>query len=105
MKVETFNYKFPGMKKEDDIIVYPRKGENEFTFQGSRLIGTVNPDTKKGVLNFKGSNSKYFPHLSKFLGAMDYEYPQDFINLVKEYAPESGDLIGASPITGPVYLS
>jgi len=105
MKVQEFEYQFPGMRKPDDIIVYPRKEEKEFTFQGSRLIGTVDPETKKGRLNFKGSNSKYFIHLSKMLGAIDYEYPQEFINMVKEYSPESGDLIGSSPITGPVYLA
>ncbi len=105
MRVETFNYQFKGMRKPDDIIVYPRKDEKEFTFQGSRLIGTVNPETGNGMLNFKGSNSKYFMHLSKFMGAVPYEYPQEFINTVKEFAPGSGDLIGSSSITGSVYLS
>jgi len=105
MKVETFDYKFEGMRKPDNIIVYPRQGKEEFIFQGERLIGSVNPTTGKGMLNFKGSNSKYFMHLSKFMGAVPYEYPQEFINLVIEFSPESGDLIGSSPITGPVYLA
>jgi len=106
VKVETFEYQFKGMRKPDDIIVYPRKkDEKEFIFQGSRLIGSVDPETARGMLNFKGSNSKYFMHLSKFLGAVPYEYPREFINMVKEYSPEAGDLIGTSPITGPVYLA
>ena len=104
MKVQTFSYQFKGMRKPDDIIVYPRKGDAEFTFQGGRLIGTVNPDTGKGLLNYKGSNSKYFVHLMKHLGAVDCEFPEDFIGLVREFAPASGDLIGTSPETGPVYL-
>ena len=104
-RVQTFTYQFKGMRKPDDIIVYQRKDGEEFTFQGDRLIGTVNPETRKGMLNFKGSNSKYFMHLSKFMGAIPYEYPQEFINLVKEFAPSSGDLIGSSSITGPVYLA
>ncbi len=103
-KVSTFSYQFPGMRKSDNIIVYLRKDEKEFTFQGSRLIGTVDPETRKGVLNFKGSNSKYFMHLSRFMGAVPYEYTQEFVNLVREFAPGVGDLIGSSPITGPVYL-
>ena len=105
MKVQTFDYKFKGMRKPDSIIVYPRKGDDDYTFQGARLIGSVNPETGKGMLNFKGSNSKYFAHLMKFMGAVEYDYPQDFINTIKEYAPNSGDLIGHSEITGSVYLA
>ena len=105
MRVQTFSYQFKGMRKPDDIIVYPRKDETDYTFQGTRLIGTVDPNTGKGMLNYKGSNSKYFMHLMKFMGATPCEYQQDFINLVKEFAPNSGDLIGSSEMTGPVYLA
>lgn len=99
-KVSTFNYQFPGMRKPDDIIVYPNPDGKVYTFQGDRTIGTVDVETRKGVLNFKGSNSKYFIHLNKMLGAVDYEFPQEFVNLIKEHATHKGDQIGPGIYVG-----
>jgi hypothetical protein len=112
-RVQTFEYKLPGMRKPDNFIVYPRSEDGTYVVQGSRSILKVSPDSTKGspelsrraVANTKGSNPKYFMHLTKFLGAVDLDLPQEFINHVREFAPASGDLIGNSPTTGPVYLS
>ena len=100
VKVATFKYQFPGMRKPDDIIVYPNPDGKVYTFQGDRLIGTVDVETHKGVLNFKGSNSKYSVHLSKALGAIDYVFPQEFVNLIKEFSTKKGDIIGQGIILG-----
>ena len=106
MNVETFNYQFKGMNKPDSFIVYPAKvNDKTLTVQGSRTIAQFDIETGKGVLNFKGSNSKYFMHLNKMLGAIEYDFPKDFIIKCLEYLPKSGDLIGSSSITGPVYLA
>ncbi|MDP2730583.1 MAG: hypothetical protein Q8O55_08865 [Dehalococcoidales bacterium] len=100
VKVSTFKYQFPGMRKPDDIIVYPNPDGKVYTFQGDRTIGTVDVETRKGVLNFKGSNSKYFIHLNKVLGAVDYNFPQEFVNLIKEFSTKKGDIIGPGIILG-----
>jgi hypothetical protein len=44
-------------------------------------------------------------HLTRFMDAVDMELPQEFVNLVREFASASGDLIGSNPETGPVYLA
>lgn len=105
-RVETFNYKLAGMRKPDKWIVYPRGDGNDcLTVQGKRAIALVNLTTGKGVLNWRGSNSKYFVHLTTSLGAVPFTFPKEFVALAIEFEPKSGDLIGASPITGPVYLA
>jgi hypothetical protein len=103
-KVGTFEYRLPGMRKPDNFIVYPRSKDGSYIAQGSRSIVQVTPGSTKAVANIKGSNPKYFMHLAKFMGATEIGLPQDFINHVREFAPASGDLIGNSPTTGPIYL-
>lgn len=105
MKIQRFQYQFKGMRKPDTFIVYPKgKDDNFLVVQGSRTIAKIEIDTGKGLLNFKGSNSKYFMHLSPMLGAKVIEFPKDFIIKAFEFLPCSGDLIGSSDVTGPVYL-
>lgn len=106
MRVQTFDYKLAGMRKPENWIVYPRKaGDATVIVQGSRSIGEFDPITRKGVLNWKGSNSKYFLHLNRILGAEPFEFPQEFVMLALNFMPSPGDLIGASPETGSVYLA
>ena len=107
MKVETFNYQFKGMRKPDSFIVYPvNVGDKTLTVQGSRTIAQFDIETGKGRLNFKGNNPKYFIHLYWHMGAnCDFDFPKDFIIKCLEYLPKSGDLLGSSSITGPVYLA
>ena len=104
-KVERFSYKLAGMRKADSYIVYPRKPGEDLIVQGSRTIAQVDPKTGTGTLNWKGSNGKYFVHLSHVLGAEPFQFPKEFVGLAVEYCPSSGDLIGSSPVTGPVYLA
>jgi hypothetical protein len=104
-RVGTFEYKLPGMRKPDNFIVYPCSEDGTSVVQGSRSILKVNPESTRAIANIKGSNSKYFLQLTKFMGAVDMDLPQEFVNLVREFAPASGDLIGSSPETGPVYLA
>jgi len=105
-RVETFEYKLAGMRKPDNWVVYPRGEDNDcLTVQGRRAIALVNLSTGEGVLNWRGSNRKYFVHLATSLGAVPFWFPQEFIALAIEFEPKSGDLIGASPETGPVYVA
>jgi hypothetical protein len=104
-RVGTFEYRLPGMRKPDNFIVYPKNQQGYYVVQGSRSILEVNPLTNKAVANIKGSNSKYFIHLTRLMGAVEMDLPQEFVNTVREFAPASGDLIGDSPTTGPVYLA
>lgn len=99
MKVQTFNYQFKGMRKPDNFIVYPKKaGDVELQVQGHRTIARFNIETGAGRLNFRGSNSKYGVHLNYALGAIDYQFPQDFINKALEFLPCSGDTMGGGGV-------
>ena len=61
--------------------------------------------TGLGVLNWRGSQSKYFVHLSRLAGAEPYQFPPAFVAQCQEHQIGSGDLIGTSAITGPVYAA
>jgi hypothetical protein len=103
--VGTFDYKLPGMRKPDTFSIYPRTEGGTYIVQGSWSILEVNPESTNAIADIKGSHAKYFLLLSPFMGAVDMEVPQGFVNLVKEFASAAGDLIGSSPETGPVYLA
>ena len=105
MKVETFSYKLAGMRKADKFIVYKRGLGTPIIAQGRRTICSVDPSTRMGMLNWRGSSHKGFAHLSTLLGAQWVEFPREFVALLVEFAPSSGDLIGTSPETGPVYIA
>jgi hypothetical protein len=95
MRVETFNYQLAGMRKPDNFIVYPhRRDDGSYLVQGDRTIATVHPQTCEGMLNWKGSHSKYAMHLMPMMGAEPFTFPREFVNLVINYQPSSGDYIG-----------
>lgn len=99
MKVETFNYQFKGMRKPDNFIVYPnRRDDGSYIAQGDRTIACVNPVTGVGMLNFKGSHYKTFVHLNALMGAHWVEFPREFVNLVINYHPSSGDTLGGGVV-------
>lgn len=105
-KVQTFEYKLAGMRKPDRWIVYPRgEGDDYLTVQGRRAIAQINLSTGKGLLNWRGTNSKYFVHLHQFLGAELFTFPRLFVAQAILFEPKSGDLIGTSSVTGPVYIA
>jgi hypothetical protein len=99
MKVETFEFKLAGMRKPERWIVYPRNGgRGMLKVQGDRSIASIDPETGKGVLNWRGSNAKYGPHLSQALGAEPFTFPQEFVNLARNYEPSSGDSMGGGSV-------
>jgi hypothetical protein len=104
--MKTVNWKFAGMRKEQSFVVYPFKlGDKTIVVQSERAIGEFDRVTGKGVLNWRGSNGKYFVHLNAMLGAEPFEFPAEFMQACFEAQPGSGDLIGTSVITGPVYVA
>lgn len=104
--MKTVNAKLAGMRKEQEFVVYPfNLGDKTITVQSDKAIGIFDRVTGKGLLNWRGSNSKYFPHLNKFMGAEDYQFPAEFVQACFEAQPASGDLIGSSPITGNIYVA
>ena len=102
----TITAQLAGMRKPQKFVVYPHQdGASTVTVQSDRAIGQFDPKTGAGVLNWRGSASKYFPHLNAFLGAEPYQFPDAFVYQCCVEQPKSGDLIGSSPITGPVYVA
>jgi hypothetical protein len=108
MRIRTFDYKFPGMRKPDNFVIYPPiktslcPGDARYLIQaqGSRTICRFDPATRKGVLNFKGSNSKYGLHLLKMFGAIDYDFPEDFVKLCMDNVSLPGMEIGPGVTIG-----
>lgn len=106
MAIREFRYQLPGTTRGPlDWIVYPSKRDKPVVVQSDRAIGTFDRSTGRGVLNWRGSNAKYFVHLSRALGAQPYQFPDAFRLMALELMPNSGDLIGTSPETGPVYIA
>ena len=86
--------KFLTMRKADECVVYPADNSGKITVQGDRLIGQFDAKTGEGVLNYKGSGPKYFPHLSAFCGAMPFTFPREFVEACLDAQPISGDQVG-----------
>lgn len=72
------------MRKPQSFIVQPVEGGEEVIVQSDKSIGRFNIRTGKGVLNTKGC---YFPHLTKFLGAFEYQFPPEFVSAALEACP------------------
>lgn len=64
------------MRKPQSFVVMPTDDGEHLIVQSDKSIGRFNWRTGKGVLNIKGC---YFPHLSKVLGAEEYEFPAEFV--------------------------
>lgn len=99
--------KLATMRKPQEFVVYPPSTDDKgrIVVQSDKAIGIFEPETGKGLLNWRGSNSKYFVHLHRQLGAEPYTFPEVFIAACMIAQPKSGDLIGYSDITGPVYIA
>lgn len=67
--------KLAKMRKPQKFSVHPRS-DGTIQVQSDKSIGVFDFRTRKGVLNTKGS---YFPHLSPALGAVEFEFPADFV--------------------------
>jgi hypothetical protein len=93
--------KLGNMRKPQEFVIYPPSDKDNIIVQSDKSIGAFNIKTGEGVLNTKGC---YFPHLNPICGAKPFVFPTDFVlACIKNYT-ETGQLIGTSPITGPVYM-
>jgi len=99
MTIKTVTAKLANMRKPQSFVIYPPDFSKpdqpiQVTVQSERAIGQFDPATRKGVLNYKGAGSKYFMHLTKFMGAEEFEFPEDFVRAVMDAIPNKGDKIG-----------
>jgi len=89
--------KFSGMRKEQDFIVYPYKlDQTSLLVQSDRAIARIDIKTGRGLLNWRGSHSKYGVHLNPALGAEEYQFPAEFVFQCLEAQPGSGQRIGSN---------
>lgn len=93
--------KLLNMRKAQSFVVYKVSNREEVIIQSGKSIGIFNKDTGKGLLNTKGC---YFHHLNKLLGAIEFDFSPHKEEILKVLF-KSGDLIGTSPETGPVYMA
>ena len=107
--MRTVTATLAGMRKAQEFVVYPANGGhsnyNEIIVQSERAIGYFDRDSGRGILNWRGPSPKYFLHLSRLFGAEPYTFPPAFVAECIAAQQVSGDLIGTSPITGPVYVA
>jgi hypothetical protein len=93
--------KLANMRKPQKFTVYARDDDRApVTVQSERAIGRFDPDTGVGVLNWRGSNPKYFQHLSPAFGAEPFTFPPDFVAQAVANEPLAGDEVGPGIYTG-----
>jgi hypothetical protein len=93
--------KLGNMRKPQEFSVYPfNDGDRTITVQSDKSIGQFDPITGKGVLNSKGSNAKYFMHLSPSYGAVPFDFPLDFVEQCKAKQLKKGDKVNGVVIIG-----
>ena len=63
------------MRKDQDFIVRPAS-DGSIYIQSDKSTGKFDFRTRKGVLNTKGTT---FAHLNAFMGAVEFEFPPDFV--------------------------
>lgn len=109
----SFEYKLPGTRKMRTWYVYPSKDTGVLTVQADGICGCFVMDTGKGAINRKCE----YPGVALFCTMVDgklhfphrdtkpYLWPRDFVELAKQHIPQSGDVIGSSPITGVVRVA
>lgn len=93
--------KLGNMRKPQEFVVYPASDKGNVIVQSDKSIGAFDAKTGEGILNTKGC---YFPHLNQFCGARPFSFPTEFVIQCIGAQCDTGDLIGTSPITGPVYM-
>ena len=99
-RVQTVTAKLAGMRKAQDFVVYPFKlGQTTILIQSDRCIAKFETETGAGVINWRGSNGKYFMHLSEFMGAEKYQFDADFVLECQAAQPGSGDYMGGGCVT------
>jgi len=84
------SYKLGSMRKPQGFVVFEDES-GDMIIQSEKSIGRIGKDGK-GILNIKGC---YFMHLAKFLGAVDFEFPADFIEKCKAVCYKKGDKMGS----------
>ena len=93
--MKTVTAKLAGMRKPQEFVVYPFNpayDNGTIKVQSDHAIGEFDRKTGKGILNWRGSNSKYNVHLS--IGAEPYQFPIEFVAQCQEHQLQPGDEIG-----------
>lgn len=109
-----FEYKLPGTRKMRTWYVCPgSKADGVITVQADGMCGVFAADTGKGAINRKCEYTGVALFCTTVEGKLHFHHPDtkpylwpaDFIELAKQKIPQSGDLIGSSPITGVVRVA
>ena len=93
-KMTTIKWKFSTRRKAEEFVIYKPDEDGNVVIQSNKTIAQINLKTGKGILNAKGSNSKYFMHLNEFMGARYTKFSPILVNKIKNSMPKSGDRIG-----------
>jgi hypothetical protein len=83
----TVTAKLGTQRKAQTYTVMPTS-DGKIMVQSDKAIGEFYPQTGKGMLNIKGS---YYPYLSRRLGAVEYQFPADFVAECVRVCPTPGE--------------
>jgi hypothetical protein len=75
--------KLANMRKPQTFIVQPAS-DGTIYVQSEKSTGKFDFRTRKGVLNTRGTT---FAHLTPMLGAVEFEFPTDFVKACLEACP------------------
>jgi len=96
MKSVWVNLKLGKMRKADRCVVYPAQAHEPLRkFQGDRLVGVVDLNTGKAVINYRtGSSYPRFTHLTDHPSVERVELSPYDVQAIKDATPRSGDQVG-----------
>lgn len=98
----VFEYKFPGMRKEQEFIFYPidrNNTSNEITIQSDTRIGRVNLENGNVSLSKSHSNGAYFHHLWMDAPLSESVLPAEDLKILRDaIIGTDGELVGSNGI-------
>lgn len=92
--MKTITWKFEGRRKAEEFVLYKPDTNGNVVFQSDRSIGIVNLETGSGKLYLGKKLGAYFHHL---LFGTPQQFPVEFVKLITDNSPKSGDVISENP--------
>jgi hypothetical protein len=92
--MKSFNYKFQGMHKTQEFVVYPAlPTDREISIQSNSTYARFDRVTGIGRINRKGSNYKTSYHLLTSFGGKDFICPKECIELAENCLNNNPNII------------
>lgn len=105
MRFKEVKFKFPGTRKEREMVVCPKPSnraadDNRIMIQGDDVLAEFDPATGKGRYNIVKCHPGFIVLAKGFPGIKEITFPMDFVKECVENEPQKGDVIGGVLIIG-----